>query len=311
MNANPDKRLSDRIKEKAFELGFDLCGIAPARILSEHIPHVKEWCGSGMNGSMNYLCRDDHKRFDPGLLLPGAKSVIVTGLNYYSPRLQGGNGVPVIARYAYGKDYHFVINDKLLNLLAFLQSEQPEITGKICVDSSPVAEKAWAREAGLGWQGKHSLIINENLGSFFFLGELIVDIVLDYDSPVSDEKCGKCTRCIDACPTAAINSNRTIDARRCISYHTIESKELPDETMKDKFGERVFGCDICQEACPWNTGAKHHATPEFEMNDELRLLSASEWLNLDNERFDRLFKGSPLERRKYRRFMDFVTFVTK
>ena len=256
MTDSTDKTSSELIKEYASELGFDLCGIAAARALTEYREILTVWTNSGMNADMAYLGENIEKRIDPRILYPGARSVIVTGLNYFVPKKQGGNGVPVISRYAYGVNYHAVIKAKLNKLLAFIKTIHPEAAGKSFVDSAPILEKAWGKEAGLGWPGKHSVLINKEIGSFFFLGIIIVNIDLDYDKPSEEDYCGSCTLCIEACPTGAINDNRTIDAAKCIAYLTLEAKTQIPEDIVTKLEGRVFGCDRCQEVCPWNKNAE-------------------------------------------------------
>ena len=310
MNSARRSELTKMIKGKAFELGFDLCGVAPARKLVEHESVLRDWCSAGMNGDMTYLGRGLEKRIDPSLLFPGTRSVIVTGLNYYTNKKQGGNGVPVISRYAYGSDYHDVIINKLDHILNFIRSNEDQVNGKAFVDSAPILEKAWAREAGLGWPGRHSVMINREIGSFFFIGVLLVDIELEYDKPFAGDHCGECRLCIESCPTKAINDNRTIDARKCIAYLTIESKVVVPEDLAVKMEGRVFGCDKCQEVCPWNKHAKSHKTPEFELPVEVDLMTAEDWKNLSGEDFNRLFKKSAIKRRTYARFMQNVTNVT-
>jgi len=311
MITSADKTISLLIKEKAYELGFDLCGIAPSKVLKEHESVIKNWCCSGMNGDMTYLGQNIEKRINPGLLVPGAKSVIVTGLNYFTGKKQGGDGIPVISRYAYGINYHDVIKDKLNTILDYIKSIRPEAEGKAFVDSAPIIEKAWAREAGLGWPGRHSILINNKIGSFFFLGVIILNIDLDYDEPFNEDHCGTCRLCIDSCPTGAINENRTIDVRKCIAYLTIENKDPVPEELALKMEGRVFGCDKCQDVCPWNNNAKPHKNPEFEISEELALMNAKEWLNLTRKQFNRLFKRSAIERRTYERLMKNVAIVTK
>jgi epoxyqueuosine reductase len=311
MNDSANKTLSLLIKEKAYDLGFDLCGIASSKILGEHEPIIKNWCSSGMNGEMNYLANNVDKRIDPGLLIPGAKSVIVTGLNYFSEKKQGGNGVPEISRYAYGVNYHDVISKKLNLILAYIKSIRTDAEGKSFVDSAPVLEKAWAREAGLGWPGRHSILINNRIGSFFFLGVIILDIALDYDNPFSEDLCGKCRLCIDSCPTGAINENRTIDVRKCIAYLTIENKSAIPEDIAPKMEGRVFGCDKCQEVCPWNKHVKPNKTPEFDLSENIKQMTSEQWHTLTKDQFNTLFKRSAIGRRKYDMFMKNATIVTK
>jgi epoxyqueuosine reductase len=311
MNDYKDKTISELIKLKASDLGFDLCGITPSRPLHEREKILSDWCSSGMNAGMSYLSRDINKRLDPQFLVPDAKSLIVTGLSYYTDKMQTEPGVPIISRYAYGRGYQDVIKKKLYMLLAFIKSIRSETEGRPFSDSAPLLEKAWASEAGLGWQGKHSIVINKEIGSFFFIGALVINIELDYDEPQKMEFCGKCRLCIDQCPTEAINEDRTIDARKCIANLTIEDRgAIPDDIIP-KIGRRIYGCDRCQEVCPWNRDAKPHKTPEFDLSDELQKMSADQWLNLTREQFDRLFKDSPVERRKYEPFMQNITAVIK
>lgn len=311
MNTSADKTLSVLIKEKAYNLGFDLCGITSSKILKEHEPILRNWCSAGMNGQMNYLCESVEKRINPGLLIRGSKSVIVTGLNYFTGKKQGGGGIPIISRYAYGVNYHDVIKGKQSQILDYINNIIPEAKGKAFVDSAPILEKAWAREAGLGWFGRHSILINNKIGSFFFLGVIILDIALDYDEPLREDHCGTCRLCIDSCPTGAINENRTINVRKCIAYLTIEDKcPIPQDLIRKMEG-RVFGCDKCQDICPWNKNARPHQNPEFELSAELELMTEEGWLNLSREQFIRLFKSSVIRRRKYARFKRNIESVTK
>jgi epoxyqueuosine reductase len=301
--------LSARIKGKAFEIGFDLCGIAHSHPLLEHENVLKKWCSSGMNGDMSYLGNNIEKRIDPALLFKGAKSVIVTGLNYFTQKKQGGNRVPVISRYAYGANYHDVIKKKLDKILVFIKDIEPGANGKSFVDSAPILEKAWAKEAGLGWPGRHSILINRNIGSFFFIGVIVVDIDLEYDKPITGDYCGECSQCIDLCPTAAINEDRTIDVRKCIAYLTIENRDPVPEDLAQKIEGRVFGCDKCQEVCPWNRVAKPHKIPEFEISAELSSLSREDWLTLSVKRFNSLFRKSAIKRGKYEQLMRNIKVV--
>jgi epoxyqueuosine reductase len=303
--------ISILIRDKARELGFNLVGITSPGILVENGKVLSEWCSTGMNADMAYLARDIETRINPNLLFEGVRSLIVTGLNYYTEKKQGGDGVPVLSRYAYGKNYHEVIMGKLNELLVYIKDISPGTSGKAYVDSSPLLEKPWAVKAGLGWQGKHSLVINKDIGSFFFIGVLMTDLELENQESIAIDHCGSCTACIDACPVRAINDNRTIDARKCIAYMTIESKKPVDLETISKFEGRVFGCDICQEACPWNRKASPHNTPEFGINPEIQNMSASDWLNLGKADYKRLFRDSPLSRKKYEVFMQNVTNVTK
>ena len=298
------KTSSALIKEYAAEIGFDLCGITRARKLDEHRSTLTQWTLEGMNGDMAYLGQNIEKRLDPRILVSGAKSLIVTGLNYYTEKKQGGSGIPVISRYAYGLNYHDVIKKKLHKLLDFIKTIHPEAQGRSFVDSAPLLEKAWGREAGLGWPGRHSVLINKQIGSFFFLGIIVVNIELDYDDPAKEDYCGKCTLCVDSCPTGAINNNRTIDSRRCIAFQTLESRTAIPDDIVPKLEGMIFGCDRCQEICPWNKESKQHKTPEFDLPAEVRLMTADNWKNLSLKDYKRLFKGSAIGRRSYCRFMD-------
>jgi epoxyqueuosine reductase len=311
MTISADKSLSAIIKQKAYDLGFDLCGIAPSRPLKERENILREWCASGMNGDMSYLAKNIEKRIDPDSRVLGAKSVIVTGLNYYTDNKQEEKDVPIISRYAFGINYHDIIKEKLELILEFIRELEPEMEGRSFVDSEPFLEKAWAVEAGLGWQGRHSIVINNKIGSFFFIGIIVLNIELDSDKPFRENRCGNCRLCIDLCPTGAINENGTIDARKCIANLTIENRGPIPEDIIPKIGGRVYGCDRCQEICPWNKNAKSHKTPEFELSRELKQMKREEWLNLTRDQFDKLFKRSPIERRKYEPFMRNVTIVTK
>jgi epoxyqueuosine reductase len=304
MTASVEKTSSMLIKEYAAEVGFDLCGITRARTLEENRAVLTKWTLEGMNGDMEYLGQNIEKRLDPRILVPGARSLIVTGINYYTNKKQGGNGVPVISRYAYGLNYHDVIKKKLHKLLDLIKTIYPDAQGRSFVDSAPLLEKAWGREAGLGWQGRHSILINKQIGSFFFIGIIVLNIELEYDQPSGEDYCGKCTLCIDFCPTGAINNNRTIDSRKCIAFQTLESRtSIPGEIVL-KLEGRTFGCDRCQEICPWNKGSKQHKTPEFDLPEEVGLMTADNWKNLTRKEFKRLFKGSAIGRRSYCRFMD-------
>jgi epoxyqueuosine reductase len=305
-----NKTLSLLIKEKAHDLGFDLCGITNSRSLEERKKYLETWCSSGMNGEMNYLAMNVDRRINPEFLVPDAKSLIITGLNYYTKKKQSEPDVPVISRYAYGASYQDVIKKKLLKLLAFIKSIKPETKGRPFSDSAPLLEKAWASEAGLGWQGKHSIVINKEIGSFFFIGALIINIELDYDKPSESENCGNCRLCIELCPTRAINENRTIDARKCIANLTIESRGPIPEEIIPKLGGRVYGCDKCQEVCPWNKNAKENTNPEFELSEEIQEMNKNDWINLSPEDFKRLFNGTPIARRKYHPFMKNVAIAT-
>lgn len=311
MTASGDKNLSLLIKAKAHEIGFDLCGIAASRSLSEREDILKKWCAAGMNAEMAYLAREIEKRINPEFRVRGAKSLIVTGINYYTDNKQRKPGVPVISRYAYGEAYQDVIKRKLTELLAFIKSIEPAAEGRPFCDSAPLLEKAWAMEAGIGWQGRHSIVINNKIGSFFFLGILILNIELEYDKPLKEDHCGNCRLCIDLCPTGAINGNKTIDARKCIANLNIENRgPIPVEILP-KLEGRVYGCDRCQEVCPWNGKAMQNNVPEFEIMPELADMTTEDWLNISRERFKQLFKKSAIGRKKYETFMENVALVIK
>jgi epoxyqueuosine reductase len=297
-----NREISALIKEKSASVGFDITGIAKVRALSEYENHLKNWVSSGMHDNMNYLGRDTQKRADPSSLFPGVRSMVVTGLNYFTENKQKQKGVPVISRYAYGRTYQDVIGEKLEILLDYISAIEPSVEGRIYVDTFPVMEKPWAVQAGLGWQGRHSIVINRNIGSFFFIGILALNLDLEYDKPYSEEHCGGCSLCIEHCPTGAINDNGTIDARKCISNLTIENRApLTDETIP-KIGGRVYACDRCQEVCPWNKHAKPHTHSEFNIREEVASMTREDWSGLTEEKFDELFSGTPVERVKFPRF---------
>jgi epoxyqueuosine reductase len=248
---------------------------------------------------MGYMARNIEKRLDPGKLMQGARSVIVLLMNYYPEETLPEKNNYKIAKYAYGKDYHLVIRDRLNQLTAELKTIAGEFQSRAFTDSAPVLERSWAEKAGLGWIGKNTCLINPKIGSFVFIGEIITDLELDYDKQQINDLCGGCTRCIDACPTGAILAPRLLDARKCISYHTIESKgELPQED-KDKFQDWIFGCDICQDVCPWNRKASSHKIEEFKPHPGLFLMDKSKWDELTEEQFKELFKNSAVKRTKY------------
>ena len=306
-----NKDLSEGIKHKAAELGFNICGIAKARVLEEYGPRLSSWVDAGMNDKMGYLARDIDKRIDPASLYPGALSLVVTGLSYYSGVLQKDPEAPVLSRYTFGRDYHEVIPEKLNLLLEWINTVRPGTGGKAFTDSSSVTEKPWGREAGLGWQGRHSILINKNIGSFFFIGILILDTELDYDEPFTIDHCGSCNLCIEACPTGAINDNRTIDTRKCIANLTIENRGPVPEDIVPHLGRRVYGCDRCQEVCPWNRDLNLPGTPEFTIDAEIAEMSAEEWRSLSRERFSRLFGTTSMSRVKYEKFISNIEAAMK
>lgn len=303
--------ISASIKRKAHELGFDLCGIARSRSLDEYGPYFRNWLSLGMNDKMDYLAREVEKRLDPGILFPGARSLVVTGLSYFAENMQKDPEAPVLSRYAYGKNYHDTISERLVKLLAWIREFRADSEGKIVVDSAPILEKAWAKEAGLAWQGKHSVMINREIGSFFFIGTLILNIDLEPDLPVTEEHCGKCSICIESCPTGAINENRTIDARKCIANLTIENRGPIPEDLIPLLGRRIYGCDRCQEVCPWNKNARPNRTPEFKPDREVAGMTLEDWKDLSAENFSRLFRDTSAGRVKYAQFKRNIEAITR
>ncbi|HSZ24772.1 MAG TPA: tRNA epoxyqueuosine(34) reductase QueG [Cytophagaceae bacterium] len=295
------------IKNKTRELGFEYCGISKAGFLAEEAPQVEEWLKAGRHGTMGWMENHFDKRLDPRLLVEGAKSVVSLLLNYY-PEQELENSTYKISKYAYGKDYHFVIKDKLKELVYFLKKEVGDINGRAFVDSAPVMDKVWAKKSGLGWVGKNTNLINRETGSFFFIAELIIDIELEYDGPIKDY-CGTCTRCVDACPTDALQTPYEIDGSRCISYLTIELKENIPEEFKDKMDNWIFGCDVCQDVCPWNRFSKKHTQPSFIPSDQLLAMENKDWEEITEEAFGLLFKDSSIKRSKYKGLSRNITFV--
>ncbi len=298
---NSPEVFSQRIKAKAVELGFDACGISRAREMGEERDHLLEWLESGFQGTMGYMANHFEKRLNPALLVDGAKSVISVLLNYHTTQKQEDPGAPVISSYAMGKDYHQVSKDKLAKLLAFIQTELAPCEGRIFTDSAPLLEKALAKEAGLGWIGKNTLLIHPLMGSFLFIGEVVLDLDLAYDQPFGNNLCGSCTRCIDSCPTGAILAPLKLDANRCLSYLTIETKIDIPESFTERLNNRLVGCDICQQVCPWNSRAQQNKVSEFHPKRELIEMPAAAWAELDKLTFNRLFKGTAVERTGFAR----------
>ncbi len=303
------KELSTLIKTEAIRLGFAACGISKAAYLKDDAQRLKTYLEKNFNGKMSYMANHFDKRTNPQLLVEGAQSVISVLFNYFPNETQKDKQAPIVSKYAYGKDYHYVIKEKLNKLLAYIKEIEPETEGRAFVDSAPVMERAWAREAGLGWIGKHGLLINKQIGSFVFIGELIVNTSLSYDKPIK-EYCGNCTRCIDACPTDAIITNKTIDARKCISYLSIELKsEIPEE-FKGKFLNRVFGCDICQDVCPHNSKAIPHSHEELKPIQGLLEMRKTDWYTMDKAYFNKMFKHSPLKRTGFKGIKRNLNFIS-
>jgi epoxyqueuosine reductase len=303
----PSSNYTKKIKDKSAELGFLSCGVSKADFLEQEAPRLEKWLKSNMHGQMQYMENHFDKRLDPRLLVDGAKSVISLLLNYYPEEFQNPESYQ-ISKYAYGEDYHFVIKDKLKQLLEFIQESIGEVNGRAFVDSAPVLDKAWAAKSGLGWIGKNSNLITQKVGSFYFIAELIVDIELEYDTPTTDH-CGTCTACIDACPTEAIVEPYVVDGSKCISYFTIELKDNLPQEVKGQFDNWMFGCDICQDVCPWNRFSKPHQEPLFSPHPDLLSMSKKDWQEITKETFNKVFKNSAVKRTKFdglKRNIDFL-----
>ena len=292
------KRNSQLVKRIAKEIGFSSCGISKARFLHEEEKKFENWLKQGYQGSMSYLERNFDKRLDPTKLVPGAKSVISLSYNYFPPKKLISENNFIISKYAYGRDYHKVLRNKLKKLFTKIRDKIGEIEGRVFVDSAPIHERAWAKLSGVGWIGKNSLLINKNQGSYFFLAEIICDLDLEYDEPVLN-RCGNCTRCIDACPTDAITKAQVIDANKCISYLTIENKEKIPKELRGSINNSIFGCDICQDVCPWNKKSVPHNEKEFIPKKELRDLKKKDWIELTEDTFNKIFEGSAVKRTKF------------
>lgn len=297
------------IKNEAKNLGFMFCGVSKAEFLENEAPRLESWLNKNMHGEMCYMENHFDKRLDPRLLVDGARSVISLGLNYYSNHKQTDPLAPKISQYAYGADYHQVIKDKLKQLLAIINEKIGEVGGRAFVDSAPVLDKAWAKKSGMGWIGKNSNLINKKAGSFFFLAELIIDLELEYDIEPTADHCGSCTRCIDACPTDAIVGPYIVDGSRCISYLTIELKDEIPQEFKGKMDNWMFGCDICQDVCPWNKFSVLHNEPSFNVAPELLDMSKNDWEEITQDVFQKIFKSSAVKRTKFtglRRNIEFL-----
>ncbi len=294
---NNKSKYTQLIKSEAKRLGFLSCGISKAGFLQEEAPRLENWLRKNSHGEMKYMENHFDKRLDPTLLEDDAKSVVSLLLNYYPSEVQNADSYK-ISKYAYGQDYHFVIKEKLKELLYTIQSEIGEVSGRAFVDSAPVLDRAWAAKSGLGWIGKNSNLITQKTGSFYFIAELIIDLDLDYDTATTDH-CGSCTACIDSCPTDAIVAPYVVDGSKCISYFTIELKENIPFEMKGKFADWAFGCDICQDVCPWNRFSKAHNEPLFDPNPDMLSMSKKVWDEITEETFRIVFKKSPLKRAKF------------
>ncbi|NQX86083.1 MAG: tRNA epoxyqueuosine(34) reductase QueG [Flavobacteriaceae bacterium] len=289
---------TELIKAEAKRLGFLSCGISKAGFLEVEAPRLEKWLNDNRNGKMQYMENHFDKRLDPTKLVEGSKSVISLLLNYYPHHIQKDEKAPKLSKYAYGMDYHFVIKDKLKTLLHTIEEEIGAVEGRAFVDSAPVLDKAWAAKSGLGWVGKHSNLITKKTGSFYFIAELILDLDLDYDMPTTDH-CGSCTACIDACPTQAIVEPYVVDGSKCISYFTIELKEQLPTEMKGQFNDWMFGCDVCQDVCPWNRFSKPHNEPLFNPHPELLDMSRKDWEEITQEVFSKIFQKSAVKRTKF------------
>ena len=286
--------LTNDIKTKAKALGFMSCGISKAGFLEEEAPKLEYWLNKNMNGEMSYMERNFDMRLDPTKIVEGAKSVISLTYNYYAEKTYKDSNFK-ISKYAFGDDYHFVIKNKLKDLFEYIKEKTGDINGRVFVDSAPVLERAWAKKSGLGWIGKNTNLISKKNGSFFFLCEIILDLELEYDH-VDTDHCGSCTACIDACPTNAIVEPYVVDGTRCISYYTIELKNNIPDYAKNTYDDWIFGCDICQDVCPWNRFSKPHKEPLFNSDDEFLSMNKNDWIEMTKETFNKVFKNSAIKR---------------
>lgn len=306
MNLNKIK-YTQLIKAETKRLGFFACGISKARFLEEEEKKFETWLKKDFHGEMSYMENNFDKRLNPKLLIPDAKSVISLLLNHYPAELQKDKNAPVISKYAYGEDYHYVLKDKMRKLMQFIKEKAGDINGRAFTDSAPVFDKKWAELSGIAWRGKHSNMLTKQ-GSFFFIGELIIDLELEYDQPMNSY-CGTCRRCIDACPTQAITKPYVVDANKCISYLTIEFKGHLPENLKDKFQNQVFGCDICQDVCPYNKNPVTNNEERFLPHPDLLGMTKNEWYEITNDVFRKLFKKSAVKRTKYTGFKRNLDFI--
>ena len=307
-----DRSISENsraIHAKALDLGFAACGFSRTEALPEDAERLRDWLEKGQHGGMAYMARHFEKRTDPTLLVEGSKSIISLLYSYYTDQQQEDPEAPVISKYAYGRDYHYVLKEKMNLLFEFIKTEFGPVEGRVFVDSAPVLDRAWAKRAGLGWIGKNSNLISRKAGSFVFIGEIILDLELKYNEIPEADFCGSCNRCIEACPTEAILTNRTLDAQKCISYQTIENKREIDETLKGKLSNRFFGCDICQDVCPWNRSALPHNEPAFKPSEDLLHMSKSHWNELTREQYNKLFRESPVKRAGFDKLKQNIAFI--
>jgi len=303
------EKYSQLIKAESKRLGFLSCGISKAEFLEEEAPRLENWLQKYHHGQMSYMENHFDKRLNPKLLVEDSKSVISLLLNYFPSEKQNESSYK-ISKYAYGNDYHFVIKEKLKELLFFIQNEIGAVSGRAFVDSAPVLDKAWAAKSGLGWIGKNSNLITQKVGSFYFIAELIIDLELEYDTITTDH-CGTCTACIDSCPTQAIVAPYVVDGSKCISYYTIELKDNLPQEMKGKFEDWIFGCDVCQDVCPWNRFSKPHSEPLFNPNSELLSYTKKDWEEITEDTFKQVFKNSAIKRTKFEGFKRNISFLKK
>ena len=311
-NSNSDfsKELSAGIRKKAKEIGLDLIGFSSVQELNEDRERLETWLDNGYNAGMSYMEKNLEKRTNPSLLVENSRSVIIAGLNYYQP-LKDDSSVPRFSKYALGKDYHSVLKDMLYDLLEYIKSKEPGVNARVFVDSAPVLEKSLAVNSGLGWYGKNTMLINKELGSYLFLGEIISSIGLDNDEPYKKDHCGSCTKCIDACPTGAILDGKIIDSNKCISYLTIENRNEIPAVFRGKINGNVFGCDICQDVCPWNTIAKETMVDDFKPLPEIMSFSREQWENITEDQFNSIFCDSPVQRAGYEGFKRNLSFLSR
>jgi epoxyqueuosine reductase len=298
------------VKSLSKALGFDYCGISKAVFLEEEAPKLEAWLNKQMHGEMQYMENYFDKRLDPRLLVDGAKSVISLLINYHTEEKQSDSKAPKISKYAYGEDYHYVIKEKLKTLVERLKEKIGDINGRVFIDSAPVLDKAWAKKSGLGWVGKNSNLINKQSGSFFFIAEIICDVAFEYDTAIKDY-CGTCTKCIDACPTDAIVSPYVVDGSKCISYLTIELKNNIPNQFKNMMDDWMFGCDICQDVCPWNRFSAPNQEPLFQPKEQLLNYSKKDWEEITEEIFKDLFKDSAIKRTGFSGLKRNIDFITK
>ena len=303
------KKYTSSIKDEALRLGFDFCGVAKADFLEEEAPLLEKWLLQNQHGKMAYMQNYFDKRLDPRKLVPGAKSVISLLYNYYTD-IKQDSSAPKVSKYAYGRDYHFVVKEKLKELVSFIAENIGDLNGRVFVDSAPVLERAWAKKSGLGWVGKNTNLINRQYGSFFFIAEIISDLELNADGPIEDY-CGTCTRCIDACPTEAIIQPYVVDGSKCISYFTIELKEEIPVEYKGKMDDWIFGCDVCQDVCPWNRFSKNHIEKQFLPSKKFTDMNVEEWHEITAEVFEHLFHDTPVMRTGYKGLKRNLDFIRK